>query len=188
MSDARHDMDRGLFFAHVMATENRREAQDRAVFLAALVDELVAAGLLDREAFEAQVETTRRAQYEEQVEGYALCRIDTVDDKYTLTDLPVIDCASRVERCKARCCTFTHVLSAQDLDEGELAWEPDRPYVIRAGDDGYCVHHDRERGTCTVHGRRPASCRIYDCRADERIWLDFDAGVPAPDPPEPPAD
>jgi hypothetical protein len=33
---------------------------------------------------------------------------------------------------------------------------------------------------CTVHEQRPLFCRMYDCRKDPRIWLDFDRQVPNP--------
>jgi Fe-S-cluster containining protein len=35
-------------------------------------------------------------------------------------------------------------------------------------------------GACTIYERRPGACRAYDCRNDRRVWLDFEARVPAP--------
>jgi Fe-S-cluster containining protein len=37
-------------------------------------------------------------------------------------------------------------------------------------------------GACTIYEKRPASCRAYDCRADPRVWIDFEARIPAPMP------
>jgi hypothetical protein len=32
-----------------------------------------------------------------------------------------------------------------------------------------------------VHHARPRTCRVYDCRRDPRIWLDFERRIPAPE-------
>lgn len=102
-----------------------------------------------------------------------------VIDKYEVAGAD-IDCASRLPLCEARCCSFEVTLSEQDLDEGGLAWEWRVPYLLRRERDGYCTHYARDSGTCGVHERRPAECRIYDCRTDPRVWLDFEARIPAP--------
>ena len=31
-----------------------------------------------------------------------------------------------------------------------------------------------------MHAFRPRVCRSYDCRSDERIWLDYEKRIPAP--------
>lgn len=61
-----------------------------------------------------------------------------------------------------------------------MQWDPGQPYMIARGEDGFCVHMDRETRGCTVYEQRPIPCRGYDCRQDRRIWLDFDAGVVNP--------
>jgi len=179
----RRDLEAGCFFLHVLDTAERRQALEGHVWLTALVEELVERGLVDRAALDERVALRRGIELDDQVENRLLCRIAPTPDKYQLRDLPAIDCAARLPVCRARCCTFTHLLSAQDLDEGLLEWELDRPYVIRADESGTCVHHDRATGRCTVYEHRPASCRTYDCRDDDRIWADFEAGVPAEDGP-----
>jgi Fe-S-cluster containining protein len=35
-------------------------------------------------------------------------------------------------------------------------------------------------GDCTIYERRPGACRAYDCRRDARVWIDFEARIPAP--------
>lgn len=102
-------------------------------------------------------------------------------DKYTVEPAD-IDCAARIALCQARCCTFTFPLSTQDLDEGGVRWDVEDPYMIRHEADGYCSHLDRGALGCTIHARRPATCRQYDCRKDPRVWIDFEARVPAPPP------
>src|SRR5262245_44856720 len=34
-----------------------------------------------------------------------------------------IDCAQYLDKCKARCCTFSVALSPEDIAEGKLGWE-----------------------------------------------------------------
>jgi hypothetical protein len=31
-----------------------------------------------------------------------------------------------------------------------------------------------------VYAQRPGACRAYDCRHDPRVWIDFEARIPAP--------
>jgi Fe-S-cluster containining protein len=50
--------------------------------------------------------------------------------------------------------------------------------VIDQGGDGYCSHMDRDTCGCTIYANRPVPCRGFDCRKDERIWLDFEGKVP----------
>ncbi|MCD4809916.1 MAG: hypothetical protein K8R17_08475 [Methanosarcinales archaeon] len=38
--------------------------------------------------------------------------------------------------CKAVCCKFPFVFSRQDVEEGAIRWEFDRPYLIAHDDDG----------------------------------------------------
>jgi Fe-S-cluster containining protein len=99
-------------------------------------------------------------------------------DKHAVTGSD-IDCESLLHLCKARCCSFKVVLSEEDVLEGRLHWKIDDPYVLKREADGYCTHLEPEGG-CGCYGARPAICRSYDCRGDRRVWLDFDAKVPAP--------
>jgi Fe-S-cluster containining protein len=107
-------------------------------------------------------------------------RLTLVDDKYK-KESPDIDCASRLHLCEARCCRFDVSLSAQDVAD-RIPFAIDQPYALPR--DPYtkkCVCMD-EGGACTIYDKRPASCRVYDCRRDARVWIDFDARIPAPMP------
>ena len=96
---------------------------------------------------------------------------------------PDIDCASRIHLCEARCCRFEVALSKQDVDDG-IPWVFDEPYLLpRDPATKKCVCMD-EAGACTIYEKRPASCRVYDCRQDPRVWTDFEARIPAPMPPK----
>jgi hypothetical protein len=100
-------------------------------------------------------------------------------DKYALGPLDGPPCEELMPICGARCCSFDFALSSQDLDEGVIAWDRDRPYLIRHDATGACVHRDA-RGGCGVYHHRPAPCRVYDCRNDRRVWVDYEARVLAP--------
>jgi Fe-S-cluster containining protein len=100
-------------------------------------------------------------------------------DKYAVAS-PEIDCAARLPLCRARCCTYQVVLTRQDVEEGRVKFEIDKPYFLRHEEDGYCTHLDRQSGLCAVHGQRPAACRVYDCRTDRRVWIDFEKRVAVP--------
>jgi Fe-S-cluster containining protein len=106
-------------------------------------------------------------------------RLATFRDKYQVPSAE-IDCAARIPLCKARCCTMDVTLSAQDVAEGGIPFDILQPYALpRDPDTKKCVCMDAT-GACTIYERRPGACRAYDCRHDKRVWLDFDARVPAP--------
>jgi hypothetical protein len=105
-------------------------------------------------------------------------RLTVFKDKYAVPSEP-IDCAALAPICKVRCCSFEVALSAQDVAERSLPWDLDAPYVLPKKADGSCGCAD-DKGACTVYDKRPGACRAYDCRHDDRVWLDFDAKLPAP--------
>ena len=114
--------------------------------------------------------------------GRSPVRLRPLVDKHQVPNAD-IDCASRLHLCHARCCSFSVVLTVQDLESGGIRWEIDQPYLLRHEADGYCAHLDRAAGGgCTIYGERPAACREFDCREDRRVWIDFEAGEPAPMP------
>ncbi|MGH7494545.1 MAG: YkgJ family cysteine cluster protein [bacterium] len=43
--------------------------------------------------------------------------------------------------------------------------------------DGYCKHFERSTCSCTIREHRPIPCRAYDCRNDQRIWVDFEKKI-----------
>ncbi len=98
--------------------------------------------------------------------------------KYTLTELPVVDCVDRLPICGGRCCRFPFYLSAEDVEDG-VQFDTAKPYRIAHGDDGRCVHN--RDGQCTIYDKRPAICRTYSCRHDARIWVDFERRIPVGD-------
>jgi Fe-S-cluster containining protein len=97
-------------------------------------------------------------------------------DKYEV-ESPPVPCAELMPICKARCCQLSFPLSTQDLDGGVVKFDYSRPYRIRKRPDGHCTHQHPDTGGCTIYDERPAPCRGYDCRDDERIWLDYDKRI-----------
>ena len=100
-------------------------------------------------------------------------------DKRSMTSAP-IDCGSLMHLCKARCCSMAATLSAEDLAEGILRWDIYEPYRLpRDNRTGYC-RYLRADGSCCTYESRPGTCRDYDCREDTRVWIDWEAKIPAP--------
>jgi Fe-S-cluster containining protein len=151
---------------------NRSDYDDVARKFEWLLDALVMRGQLPPSF--AKVATKIRGER-------STVRLTMVSDKRT-KEVPDIDCAARLHLCEARCCRFDVSLSAQDVAEG-IPWVIEEPYMLPR--DPYtkkCVCMD-EAGACTIYEKRPASCRVYNCRGDKRVWIDFDARIPAPMPP-----
>jgi len=99
------------------------------------------------------------------------------NDKYAVQSATA-DCANRWHVCRAICCyALSFSISEQDVAEGLVQWDADRPYRIAREPDGKCVHLDREKYQCTLREHRPRICRIYDCRNDRRIWKEYDGLV-----------
>jgi Fe-S-cluster containining protein len=177
MSDSlRSDLEEALRFLNHNALAGKLAHAEVAATLAALVDTLVAHGVVPPGEYERRRQRALDKQKLE-LEEHADVRFGPAVDKYALQDLPEIDCASIMPICKSRCCTLTVFCSAQDLDERVVQWDYSRPYRIRKREDDYCVHSEPQTGRCGIYERRPAVCRTYDCRQDRRIWRDFDKRI-----------
>jgi Putative zinc- or iron-chelating domain len=173
----RNELEEALRFLNHNATQNRLTQADVTATLKALVETLVSRGVLPLAEYERRrqraLDVAARGLEEQPV-----VKFGEAVDKYGLTDLPEIDCASLIPLCKARCCTLTVYCSAQDLDERVVHWDYGRPYQIRKREDNYCVHSEPVTHRCGIYGQRPAICRTYDCRRDRRIWRDFERRIP----------
>lgn len=99
---------------------------------------------------------------------------------------PDVDCMALLHLCHGRCCHMTFPLDAEEVEAGHARWDVRQPYLIAQGDNARCVHQEGP-GRCGIYEDRPAPCRLYDCRQDRRIWIDFDRKIPAPfdDPDDP---
>lgn len=175
------DLDRGLRFAHMMMSINQFEGREGAVYGRALAELLVNKGMVEKEELETMMDQVRQ-QFEELPTPKVM--LAKSEDKYSCPHATAIDCASRVHLCKAKCCTYAFYLTEQDLDEGIVKWDYGRPYWIQRKEDGYCAHCEPETYRCRIHAHRPYVCRAYDCRNDERVWLDCEQMIPSPGTPE----
>jgi len=173
------DLEDGIRFLHVMGMQTKLDVAESTARLHALIEELVARGVVSLRSLDARSERTRKEEGD-RARDQAVVHVGASVDKYTVAS-PPIDCAALIPLCKGRCCRLQFALSFQDLDEGGIQWEYGRPYMIRHGGDGYCVHSDPATRGCGIYQRRPGVRRTYDCRTDTRIWVDFEKRIPAPD-------
>jgi len=175
------DLIRGLIYMHNRANTNTAELHQACATVHALVELLIERGLLDREALETRRQEAAeglRRQYLER--GMSVAMQEFGVSKYAFQGGAEVDCQNRVHLCRAACCRIPLALSREDVREGVVRWDLGQPYIIARGEDGYCVHLDRETYACTVYVQRPIPCRGYDCRQDKRVWLDFENGVVNP--------
>jgi Fe-S-cluster containining protein len=183
MSDQplRNDLDAGLRFLQQMATETKLDVHDLTIRLFALLEEMKSRGQLDTRSFDERAARLKKEDMD-RLKRKVHVVVSNVPDKYTLAELPEIDCASLLPLCKGRCCRLNFALSMQDLEEGVVKFNYGAPYYIRKRpDSNYCGHIDPSTLGCTIYDKRPAICRTFDCRNDKRIWIDFEKRIPAPD-------
>jgi Fe-S-cluster containining protein len=171
---------RGLQHANEQSTEIAQQLFITATEVGALSNLLVEHGVIGKDELKAQrtiVGSRLRELFRERQIGV---KLDTrIPDKYNIPadTLPHIDCENRIPLCHAACCAMRFALSAQDLEEGVMRWDLSQPYVNRLGPDKRCVHQDRDSLGCTIYEHRPGVCRLYDCRKDARIWVDFEQRI-----------
>src|SRR5205823_11022295 len=68
------------------------------------------------------------------------------------------------------CCRLDFALSIAEVESGAVKWDLGRPYFVRRGPEGHCVHNDKA-GACQIYSERPGVCRGYSCandRSEER--------------------
>ncbi len=173
----RQDVQEGLRRVHEMLTATQQESLNAAADVRALAYLLVEKGIIGPYELE---DLLRQARWQMARELMPRVRLGSTRDKYTAGGSVDIDCPSLIPICQGRCCSFVFYLTKQDLDEGVVRWDYGNPYWIKQGADGRCTHSDPDTHLCTIHEHRPFNCRKFDCRNDERIWLDFEKKILAP--------
>ncbi|KAF5420510.1 MAG: hypothetical protein C5S41_13400 [Candidatus Methanomarinus sp.] len=184
LSRLQNDISRGLLYTHTRINANTTKTLEATSFLYALIELLNEKGILSIEELDERKKQVAQRLMTKFIEsGIGLMHQDSEYDKYTFKHEVRVDCQSRLHICKAVCCRFPFALSRQDVEEGIINWEFGRPYLIAHGEDGYCVHLDRETYTCTVREHRTVPCRGFDCRDNEKwkVWLDYEKGVINPE-------
>lgn len=171
----------GFLNAHERENAESARLLETTSFLHAAIDLLAEHGLIDADALGERVSVVmNRLAHAFLREGMGVTLMEMEEDKYGYPETSEVDCAARYHICKAVCCRQQFALSRQDVEEGILRWELGAPYMARKEADGNCPHLDRETCLCTVHENRSIPCRVYSCRDDKNIWLDFDNMVPVP--------
>jgi len=179
--DLRRKVAEGFHGAHCRANGHAAKTLETASFLYALIELLEKQGVIDID----ELDERKRTVFDHQKRRYAKDRMGVIlqeshEDKYTFKRTTEVDCEDRIHLCQAACCRLPFALSKQDLEERVVCWDFGVPYMIDQGEDGYCVHHDRCTGACAIYEKRPLPCRGYDCRNDQRVWLDFEKRIPNP--------
>lgn len=167
----------GLRYSHIRINANTNKTLETASFLYALIELLNEKELLTIDELDARKKSVAERLVKKFTEsGIGLMYQDPEYDKYSFEHEANIDCLGRLHVCKAICCKFPFALSKQDVEEGIIRWEFGRPYLIAHGEDGYCLHLDRETYQCTVRKHRPVPCRGFGCHDNEKwkIWDDFE--------------
>ena len=177
--EVRQALERAFEFGNVMNSVNLDQGKETIACVQALTEVLLQNGIVHAEELEKSLKSARERIATHPMPGV---RLANLGDKYADGQTAMVDCASLVHLCQARCCTFKFYLTKQDLDEGVARWDYGNPYWIKQGADGFCAHSDQTTRACTIHAQRPHVCRAYDCRQDKRVWIDFEQRIPAPFP------
>jgi hypothetical protein len=178
----RQEVADGLLYTHSRANANTSRLLEATSFLYALIELLAEKGIITIEELDARKTTVaKRVEKRFLDKGMGVNLQEPELDKYAFQGEVQIDCGSRVHLCQAACCRLWFPLSRQDVDEGVVRWDLRFPYIIAQDGDGYCKHLDHATGQCAVYQHRPLPCRTFDCRKDQRIWLDFENKVINPD-------
>jgi len=168
----------GLRYCHRQINTGSIRLFEALSYCYSLAEALVAKGILGIEELEQRKDAASKRiaeQFQQQRIGVQMA---PGRDKYNLAEPENhIDCQARLAACRAVCCKLNFALSSQDVEEGVVRWKLDQPYMIRKGENGYCIHLDQETFRCTIYEHRPAICRLYSCRDDRKVWLDYDQGV-----------
>jgi hypothetical protein len=181
LEQLREEIVGGFLYTHSRANSNSSRILEAASFLYSLIELLEEKGLISiAELDERKTTVAQRVKERFLAKGMGVHLQEPERDKYAVQGTVEIDCENRVHLCKAACCRLCFPLSKQDIDEGVVKWDLRFPYIIAQDDDGYCQHLNCTNHSCTIYQHRPLPCRTFDCRKDERIWLDFENMVVNP--------
>ena len=173
--DLRRKVLDGFLYTHARLGEGTKQALEASSFLYALIELLEEKGIISINDLDRQKKiVAERLVEKNQEKGLGVVIQDPEFDKYEFKEEVSINCSERLEYCHAACCKLPFALSRQDIREGIVHWDLGQPYMIEQNNRGYCTHLEEHSSRCSVHGKRPVPCRAYDCRGDQKIWLDFD--------------
>lgn len=161
-----------LYAVHSDFSRGMQVEFEQAVIVQCVLQILMMKGLIRREELDQVYPQMRKMMAElrtTQLTGPKLYQsLDGVPEPKDL------DCSAHHDACGAACCTsFSVVLTAEEAASGKYLWDIAFPYRLLVDAQGTCVYLDRERLACTIWQDRPAACRTFDCRKDDRIWSDY---------------
>ena len=157
MQGDEEQMAAGIGYCHTQIKKVANQTFVAAAEVAALARILQSKGLLTEEEFLSHREaegkrleksTRTSVSASRSRNGRRIIAIDA-------STLPQVDCEARYHQCHGACCAMHFWLTVQDLEEGVVRWDLGRPYIIRQGSDGRCVHQDRGTLRCSVYEQRP---------------------------------
>jgi hypothetical protein len=171
------ELHQGIKLAHDLARVALARAERAEARVAALVAVLEERGVVAEEEV-PELTPELAASPLQEYQPAIVVSASAAPDKHTVENSGV-DCQSLLHLCHARCCRYRVQLSYQDVEDG-LRFVYERPYELRREADGYCTYFDRESPGCGTYHMRPAPCRVFDCRTNPNVWLDFENKIPVP--------
>ena len=171
----------GFLYSYRQLDTNALKVYEASAHLYSLIELLVAKGIIGIDELDQRKKAVEKRLKDSFKEAGIGVRVQGSEvDKYNLSAEAKIDCENRKHICHAACCALAYALSPQDIREG-IRWCLGKPFMNARDADGYCVHLQRDTFSCSIYEHRPTVCRQYDCRNDNRIWLDFDKMIINPD-------
>ena len=176
LQELERQVERGSLFAHTALTQHAARTNKTEALVHGLADLLIRNDVISADDLLAAVGTTGR-QIEDAGRRATVDVAIRVDKDAPTIPADEIDCEARIPHCKAVCCRLRWALTVEEIENGPVKWDLGRPYFNRHNADGYCHQIDAETLGCNVYEERPAPCRQFSCKGDDRIWKDFDAMV-----------
>jgi len=174
VEDLNRQVERASLFAHTALGESFSRIGESESLLHGLVDVLLAKGCVTEDELTVAVDNVRAELIRRgELSGPGvMVSIDTGEGSDP--ENVEIDCGARMHICKAVCCRLDFALTVAEVEKAEIKWDLGRPYFIRHGADGRCIHNDHGSCGCNVYSDRPGVCRRYSCAKDSRIWKNFE--------------
>jgi Fe-S-cluster containining protein len=160
-------------YSHTMLSQFAERINENEAFLYGLIDFLIEKNGFTPDDLKPYIEKVKKEVTEtgDRLHAGVALRIGQND---AAVPTVAVNCGERMHICKGVCCKLNFALTPEEVESRNFKWELGHPYYIRHEKTGYCSHLDEQKQCCTVYDKRPAVCRNYSCREDQRIWKDFE--------------